>query len=148
MFENGTTKVSQLDRYIRDDVEARGFELEKLSTRLQKGWLDKVIDLPPVEDEALFTGDGAVFAKWVDSISRNAGCGLFRLTRLQFPSCSNFVEDLGEDFFGLRQLGVDASSLSVPGRLFRGEEDEHRLTNGSVSSFLIYQRCTPFARSC
>lgn len=45
---------------------------------------------------------------------------------------SNFVEDLGEDFFGTRELGLDASAMSVPSRLFTGEEEPHRLTNGSV----------------
>lgn len=36
----------------------------------------------------------------------------------------NFTEELGEDFFGLRELGLDKefgmSSLSIPASLFHG----------------------------
>ena len=51
-------------------------------------------------------------------------------SRHAFRFRSNFVEDLGEDFFGTRELGLDASSMAVPSRLFRGKEEEYRLTNG------------------
>jgi transcriptional activator SPT7 len=63
LFENGTTELSQLDSYIRDDVEAYGAKLSDLSTRMQKAFMESV-ELPRVvEDESVFRGEKQVFAK-------------------------------------------------------------------------------------
>ena len=62
LFENGTTEIKQLDRYIKDDVEQYGSKLSDLSKKMQQAYLESA-EVPVVEDESIFNGDGEVFAK-------------------------------------------------------------------------------------
>lgn len=75
----------------------------------------------------LFAGDGEMFMSSVlTALSAANEC---RQHLTQSPSCfSNFAEDLGEDFFGFRELGLDKelglASFSVPSRLFHGSSEK------------------------
>ena len=63
------------------------------------------------------------------------------LTVLFFPCISgNFADELGEDFLGLRELGIDReyglASLTVPQSLFYGRRK--RLANSANGAYVIY----------
>ncbi|CED84338.1 Histone acetyltransferase SAGA/ADA, catalytic subunit PCAF/GCN5 and related proteins [Phaffia rhodozyma] len=107
LFENGTTKVEQLERHVREDIERYGAKISDLAKKMQQAY-DETLETTALEDDTLFAGDGEMFM-------------------------SNFTEDLGEDFFGFRELGLDKefglSSFSVPSRLFHGREKRPILSN-------------------
>jgi transcriptional activator SPT7 len=45
LFEHGTTKVQDLERYITDDVEKYGNKLSELERKLQAAYQEQVCDL-------------------------------------------------------------------------------------------------------
>lgn len=105
LFENGTTELRALERYIEEDVIEYGKSLKGISTPMHQLYNDALDEIPPsaVAPESLFTGDDDVFH-------------------------NNFVEDLGEDFFGFiplclhEDIGGGPKSLGVPAHLFYGTD--------------------------
>lgn len=99
---SGGTHVPKLDAYIRNDVERYGARLREWLRKLQGAYREQLANLgrTVVEDEALLAHDGEALA------------------------LGHFAEGLGDDFFGLRELGLDRelglAGLSVPSRLFFG----------------------------
>ncbi|PWN51023.1 hypothetical protein IE53DRAFT_368416 [Violaceomyces palustris] len=101
--ESAGTDVPGLERYIRDDVERYGIKMSDLLRRLRQSYKDQLqqtTDRAAFEDEALFADDGEALMS------------------------GNFAEELGDDFFGFKEMGLDRelglSALTVPGRLFHG----------------------------
>ncbi|KAI0074871.1 hypothetical protein K474DRAFT_1499959 [Panus rudis PR-1116 ss-1] len=104
LFESGTTRISELERYIRDDVLRYGNRLNDLDKKLTAAYSEATAG-DMWDDDALFKmEDEEEDAEFV---------------------MGNFAESFGEDFLGLRELGIahefGLSTLSVPKKLLRGK---------------------------
>ncbi|ORY98465.1 hypothetical protein BCR43DRAFT_512654 [Syncephalastrum racemosum] len=102
LFENGVENISDLETYIRDDIERYGYRLEELHRKLESSYQDLLSG--PTErsdDEETALADDETFIT------------------------GSFGEDIGEDYFGFKNLGLDQeynlSALShIPARLWFG----------------------------
>ncbi len=94
--ENGVD-VEELESYVKDDVERLGTKLTVMHERMKAHLSDLL--------RPALTDGGA------------DGSGVFNDNSEQFVS-GDFAEELGEDFFGFKALGLDSefgmASLSVP----------------------------------
>ncbi|KAJ7215027.1 hypothetical protein GGX14DRAFT_518637 [Mycena pura] len=103
LFESGISRVQDLERYISDDVERYGSRLGDLEKKLI-GAYREVTAVDVLDDEALFDDD------------EEEGGAL---------TLGDFADALGEDYLGLRELGIAAefgmSSLSIPKKLLRSK---------------------------
>ncbi|KAN0062669.1 Transcriptional activator spt7 [Thecaphora frezii] len=103
LLESGNTNVVGLESYIRDDVERYGGKMSDLLRKLKQSYKEQLAQSTErgvLEDDALFA-DGS-----------------------EALMSGNFAEELGDDFFGFREMGLDRelgiSGLTVPSRLFHG----------------------------
>ncbi|KAJ7104234.1 SAGA complex protein [Mycena belliarum] len=100
LFESGISRVQDLERYISDDVERYGARLGDLEKKLV-GAYREVTAVDILSDEGLFDDEEEV-------------------------AMGDFADALGEDYLGLRELGIAAefgmSSLSIPKKLLRGKK--------------------------
>ncbi|GAC96067.1 hypothetical protein PHSY_003646 [Pseudozyma hubeiensis SY62] len=101
--ECGNFSVASLENYIRNDVERYGTKMSELLRKLRSSYREQFnmsTERGVVEDEALFADNGEALV------------------------AGGFAEDLGDDYFGFRELGLDRelgmSGLTVPTRLFYG----------------------------
>ncbi|KAL4079299.1 hypothetical protein J3A83DRAFT_4208682 [Scleroderma citrinum] len=105
LFESGITRIQDLDRYITDDVLRQGIRLTELEKKLENAYREAT-STDILDDDAFFNSD------------QEEEDGL---------AMGTFADALGEDFLGLRELGIAAelglSSLSVPKRLLKGKKD-------------------------
>ncbi|KAJ1025225.1 hypothetical protein NDA16_002729 [Ustilago loliicola] len=97
--------VLSLENYIRNDVERYGSKMSDLLRKLRSSYREQFSlsterGRGVIEDEALFADNGEALV------------------------AGNFAEDLGDDYFGFKELGLDRevglSGLTVPSRLFYG----------------------------
>ncbi|KAJ7043378.1 hypothetical protein C8F04DRAFT_1229515 [Mycena alexandri] len=104
LFESGISRVQDLERYISDDVERYGARLGDLEKKLV-GAYREVTAVDVLSDEGLFEDD------------EEEGGAL---------TMGDFADALGEDYLGLRELGIAAEfgmqSLSIPKKLLRGKK--------------------------
>ncbi|RPA99214.1 hypothetical protein L873DRAFT_934071 [Choiromyces venosus 120613-1] len=102
LYENGAD-VESLDTYIKDDIDRLGSKLNGIHQRM-KTHLTELLR-PALQDVG---GDGS---------------RMFNDGSEQFVG-GDFAEDIGDDFFGFKELGLDKefglSSLSVPLHLLQG----------------------------
>ncbi|TFK50878.1 hypothetical protein OE88DRAFT_1660007 [Heliocybe sulcata] len=105
LFESGTTKIQDLERYVKDDIVRYGSRLGELEKKLSTAYSDAAAD-EVMDDDALFAHE--------DDENED---GAFVM--------GNFADALGDDFLGLKELGIadefGLSSLSVPKKLLRGK---------------------------
>ncbi|TFY58631.1 hypothetical protein EVJ58_g6299 [Rhodofomes roseus] len=106
LFESGTTRVYELDRYIKDDVIRYGGRLAELEKKLANTYREATTE-EAWDDDALFqNADG------------EEEDGQFVM--------GNFADSFGEDFLGLRELGIAAEfglqSLTIPKKLLKGKK--------------------------
>ncbi|TKY88787.1 hypothetical protein EX895_002418 [Sporisorium graminicola] len=101
--ECGGSDVRSLENYIRNDVERYGSKMSDLLRKLRSSYREQFnqsTERGVIEDEALFADNGEALV------------------------AGGFAEDLGDDYFGFRELGLDRelgmSGLTVPTRLFYG----------------------------
>lgn len=101
--ECGNASVASLENYIRNDVERYGSKMSDLLRKLRSSYREQFnlsTERGVVEDEMLFADNGEALI------------------------AGGFAEDLGDDYFGFRELGLDQelgmSGLTVPTRLFYG----------------------------
>lgn len=118
--ENGSD-VESLQSYVRDDIERLGTKLSTINERM-KSYLAELLR-PALADTG---GD--------DSKLFNDGSE-------QFVG-GDFAEDIGDDFFGFKELGLDKefglASLSVPLHLLQGRmHNAYQPTNATYVSFLF-----------
>ncbi|CBQ69283.1 related to transcription regulator SPT7 [Sporisorium reilianum SRZ2] len=101
--ECGGADVRTLENYLRNDVERNGSKMGELLRRLRTSYREQF----SVSTERGAIGDDALFADNGEALV-----------------AGGFAEDLGDDFFGFRELGLDRevglSGLTVPTRLFYG----------------------------
>ncbi|KAI5986876.1 hypothetical protein EDD15DRAFT_2470606 [Pisolithus albus] len=105
LFESGITRIQDLERYVKDDIVRYGTRLAELEKKLENAYREATSTEVP-DDDALFNSD----QEEDDALAMGA-----------------FADTLGEDFLGLRELGIAAelglSSLSVPRKLLKGKRD-------------------------
>nr|CDI55323.1 related to transcription regulator SPT7 [Melanopsichium pennsylvanicum 4] len=97
------TDVHSLETYIRNDVERYGSKMTDLLRKLRASYKEQFnlsTERATIEDEALFADNAEALV------------------------VGNWAEDLGDDYFGFRELGLDKEvglgGLTVPSRLFYG----------------------------
>ncbi|CAI2172242.1 14779_t:CDS:10 [Funneliformis geosporum] len=96
LYENGATSFKDLESYVRDDIVRYGSKLKEIQRRLVNAYKDSLIQPDNTEAEEDLPENDDVF------ITGNLGEGI----------------ELGDDFFGLKELGL--GNLSVPTRLLLG----------------------------
>ncbi|KAK9721801.1 Transcriptional activator spt7 [Basidiobolus ranarum] len=116
LYENGIRSVDALEGYVRDDVFRYNNRLNDLHRRLDASYQDILTqntDGDPTLDEHIFDSEDA------------------------FAS-GGFGEELGEDFFGFKELGLDKefniSTLSVPTKLWFGQKQNRNIPSQSTSA--------------
>ncbi|KAJ6499450.1 hypothetical protein C8R45DRAFT_1211212 [Mycena sanguinolenta] len=115
LFESGISRVQDLERYISDDVERYGTRLNDLEKKLVGAYRD-VTAVDVLDDEGLFEDD------------EEEGGAL---------TMGDFADALGEDYLGLRELGIAAefgmSSLSIPKKLLRSKRRTLGASAGNIA---------------
>ncbi|KAI0669507.1 hypothetical protein C8Q78DRAFT_1040274 [Trametes maxima] len=104
LFESGITRIGDLERYVKDDVVRYGGRLSDLEKKLANVYREATTE-EAWDDDALFRMEG------------EEEDGEFVM--------GNFAESFGEDFLGLKELGIadefGLASLSIPKRLLKGK---------------------------
>ncbi|KAI0264096.1 hypothetical protein BC834DRAFT_883527 [Gloeopeniophorella convolvens] len=107
LFESGVGHVQNLERYITDDIGRHGNRLNDLEK--------KIVNVYQEYTSAEAIDDDALFANEDDEEEESAFV------------MGQFTDDIGEDFLGLRELGIAAelglSSLAIPKRLLKGKKN-------------------------
>lgn len=115
LFESGTSKIQDLERYISDDVVRHGSRLADLEKKLVTAYRDATA-VEVVEDEGLFDEED----------EEDAGV----------LAIGDFADALGEDYLGLRELGIAAefgmSSLSIPKKLLKRKKAQNQLLSATA----------------
>ncbi|CAO3611432.1 unnamed protein product [Cunninghamella echinulata] len=115
LYENGISKLSDLDSYIHNDIERYGHRLDDVHRKLQTSYQDLLSG--PTEQS-----DDDTEALLQDEDTFTTGL---------------FGEDLGEDYFGFKELGLDQEynpgNLNIPSRLWFGR-NKSKLSSTSSSS--------------
>ncbi|KAH7334716.1 hypothetical protein B0J17DRAFT_88252 [Rhizoctonia solani] len=123
LAEHGISEVQDLERYIKDDVERYGTRLQDMERKLVHAY-DEQTQASAMEDDELF-----------DEENENLVMG-------------GFAGELGEDFFGLRELGLDQefglTSLSIPRKLLRSRRNNALNSNATKEPQLPYPPAPPF----
>ncbi|KLO15147.1 hypothetical protein SCHPADRAFT_939009 [Schizopora paradoxa] len=103
LFESGIPQVQDLDRYITDDVVRYGTRLSELEKKLVSAYRE-VTTVEALDDDAFFAEDEDEEGELL---------------------MGNFADSFGEDFLGLRELGIASelglSNLTIPKRLLKGK---------------------------
>ncbi|KIM36888.1 hypothetical protein M413DRAFT_448819 [Hebeloma cylindrosporum] len=111
LFESGSSKIQDLERYIKDDIERYGARLGELEKKLVGAYRETTAG-EALEDEGLFEEE--------DEEETGA------------LAIGEFADLLGEDYLGLRELGIAAefgiSNLSIPKRLLKGKKGQNKPT--------------------
>ncbi|EIW69413.1 hypothetical protein TREMEDRAFT_62279 [Tremella mesenterica DSM 1558] len=99
LHENGQIETSDLEAHIKDDIERDRVKVIEMARKLRQAYKE-VTTAPVIEDDMMFADNGEMLLD------------------------GNFAEELGEDFLGLRDLGIDKEygmqSLTVPSSVFYG----------------------------
>ncbi|KAG0172229.1 Transcriptional activator spt7 [Apophysomyces sp. BC1034] len=106
LYDNGVMDLSELESYVVDDVDRYGHRLEDLHRKLELSYQD-ILSGPvekTVQDENALFEDEENF------------------------TTGTFGEDIGEDFFGFKELGLDKecnlTTFSIPSRLWFGKSKQ------------------------
>lgn len=105
LFESGVSKIQDLEGYIQDDIIRYGTRLEDLDRKMVIGYADVAAAFAlGLNDDVMFDED------------EGEDDGAFVM--------GGFADAFGEDFLGLRELGIadehGLASLTVPRRLLKG----------------------------
>ncbi|KAF8176920.1 hypothetical protein BJ912DRAFT_986398 [Pholiota molesta] len=111
LFESGSSKVQDIERYISDDIERYGTRLGELEKKLVGAYRETTAG------ELL--EDGGLFEEEDEEETGALAIG-------------EFADLLGEDYLGLRELGIAAefgmSNLTIPKRLLKGKKGQNKPT--------------------
>ncbi|WVQ71731.1 hypothetical protein IAR50_001272 [Cryptococcus sp. DSM 104548] len=101
LHENGQVQTRDIETHIKDDIQREDVKIKEMHKKMRQAFYE-VTSAPVIEDDQMFADDGEMLLD------------------------GNFAEELGEDFLGLRELGIAGengmSSLSVPQSLFYGRK--------------------------
>ncbi|KDR69778.1 hypothetical protein GALMADRAFT_908498 [Galerina marginata CBS 339.88] len=122
LFESGSSKIQDLERYISDDIERYGSRLGELEKKLVGAYRETTAG-ELLEDEGLFESE--------DEEETGA------------LAMGDFADVLGEDYLGLRAMGIadefGLTNLSIPKKLLRGKKTQNKPT-ALVFFCLIFTR--------
>ncbi|OXG85835.1 transcriptional activator SPT7 [Cryptococcus neoformans Gb118] len=108
LHENGQVEPRDLEAHLKDDIEREDFKIAEMQRKMRQTF-NEVATAPVIQDDMMFADDGEMLLD------------------------GNFADELGEDFLGLRELGIDReyglASLTVPQSLFYGRRK--RLANSA-----------------
>ncbi|KAI9478715.1 MAG: hypothetical protein EXX96DRAFT_505382 [Benjaminiella poitrasii] len=106
LYENGILDISEIESYVHDNVERNVHRLDDLHRKLQTSYQDLLSgsnERPAIEEDELLNDDETFIT------------GIFG-------------EDIGEDYFGFKDLGLDQEynldNLSIPSRLWFGKNKD------------------------
>lgn len=123
LFESGVTRIQDLERYVKDDVERHGSRLNDLEKKLVGAYREATSGGPELEDEGLFEDEDEDEAG-VLALSVN----LIQFQKVVLTSCvpsGDFADTLGMDYLGLRELGIadelGITNLTIPKKLLKGK---------------------------
>lgn len=122
LFESGIARMSELERYVKDEIIRHGSRLTELEKKLANAYNEAVSSTKFVKTymypNAYIQASGEA---WDDE-------ALFKEEDEEEEGefvMGNFADSLGDDFLGLRELGIaeefGLSSLSVPKKLLKGK---------------------------
>lgn len=125
--ESGGLDVLGLENYVRNDVERYGSKMGDLLRKLRQSYREHFnlsTERGVIEDDALFADGGEALV------------------------AGNFAEDLGDDYFGFRELGLDRelgiSGLTVPTRLFYGRPRNGNAASAAARNGAIKENVLPY----
>ncbi|KAK4686338.1 transcriptional activator SPT7, partial [Tremellales sp. Uapishka_1] len=99
LHENGRLQPMHLETHIKDDIERESIKVNDMARKMRIAHKE-ISTAPVIEDDMMFAADGEMLLD------------------------GNFAEELGEDFLGLRDLGIDKefgmTTLNVPTSVFYG----------------------------
>ncbi|WWC61038.1 uncharacterized protein I303_103616 [Kwoniella dejecticola CBS 10117] len=99
LHENGQIETQHLEAHLKDDIEKENVKVTDMQRKIRQAFKE-VTTAPVIEDDMMFANNGEMLMD------------------------GNFADELGEDFLGLRDMGIDKefglSSLTVPSSLFYG----------------------------
>ncbi|KAK9476537.1 hypothetical protein V1514DRAFT_175491 [Lipomyces japonicus] len=102
LYENGVDDFAGLESYVRDDIDRFGDKLKDARDRMNQALADYL--RPALAPNGIGGSGGGADSQFIDGSQEFVSGG--------------FSDDIGEDFFGFKELGLDQelglSSLSVP----------------------------------
>ncbi|KAE8541103.1 hypothetical protein D1P53_002457 [Cryptococcus gattii VGV] len=108
LHENGQVEPKDLEAHLKNDIEREDVKIAEMQRKMRQTFYE-VATAPVIQDDMMFADDGEMLLD------------------------GNFADELGEDFLGLRELGIDReyglTSLTVPQSLFYGRRK--RLANSA-----------------
>ncbi|WRT67212.1 uncharacterized protein IL334_004178 [Kwoniella shivajii] len=109
LHENGQIETQDLEAHLKDDIERENVKVTDMQRKIRQAFKE-VTTAPVIEDDMMFANNGEMLMD------------------------GNFADELGEDFLGLRDLGIDKefglSSLTVPSSLFYGRRKRLAAAHG------------------
>ncbi|CAO3694480.1 unnamed protein product [Umbelopsis ramanniana] len=124
LYDNGVISIQELEDYIHDDIEKYGHRLNDIHRKLTSSYNELINGSTDVQlpDDSLFQTDDAFVS-------------------------GAFGEDIGEDFFGFKDLGLDKElnmdRLSVPLKLWYGKDKVKAQTTGPKSNEPVLEHPPP-----
>ncbi|KAK8869732.1 hypothetical protein IAR55_000300 [Kwoniella newhampshirensis] len=110
LHENGQVETQHLESHLKDEIERESVKVAEMQRKIRLAFKE-VATAPVIGDDMIFADNGEMLLD------------------------GNFADELGEDFLGLRDLGIDKefglSSLTVPSSVFYGRRK--RLVDASNS---------------
>ncbi|WVO13938.1 hypothetical protein L204_101563 [Cryptococcus depauperatus] len=124
LHENGQVKPSDLESHLKDEIQREDVRIAEMQRKMRQVF-HEIATAPVIEDEMMFAEDGEMMLD------------------------GNFADELGEDFLGLRELGIDRehglSSLTIPQSLFYGRKKRlAESREGAGKPDLLYPPPPPF----
>ncbi|WVQ87371.1 hypothetical protein IAS59_001095 [Cryptococcus gattii] len=108
LHENGQVEPKDLEAHLKNDIEREDVKIAEMQRKMRQTF-HEIATAPVIQDDMMFADDGEMLLD------------------------GNFADELGEDFLGLRELGIDReyglTSLTVPQSLFYGRRK--RLANSA-----------------
>ncbi|KAK6902974.1 hypothetical protein L486_06429 [Kwoniella mangroviensis CBS 10435] len=123
LHENGQIETQDLEAHMKDDIERESVKVGDMQRKIRQAFKE-VTTAPVIEDDMMFAENGEMLMD------------------------GNFADELGEDFLGLRDLGIDKefglASLTVPSSLFYGRRRRLAATHGEKEDLPDYPPPPPF----
>ncbi|WWC69373.1 uncharacterized protein I206_103312 [Kwoniella pini CBS 10737] len=123
LHENGQIETQDLEAHSKDDIERESIKVTEMQRKIRQAFKE-VTTAPVIEDDMMFANNGEMLMD------------------------GNFADELGEDFLGLRDMGIDKefglSSLTVPSSLFYGRRRRLAAAHGEKEDLPDYPPPPPF----
>ncbi|WVQ78346.1 hypothetical protein IAT38_000431 [Cryptococcus sp. DSM 104549] len=125
LHEQGQVEPRDLEAHLKDDIQRENVRVAEMQRKMRQAFKE-IATAPTIEDNMMFADNGEMLLD------------------------GNFADELGEDFLGLRELGIDKefglSSLTIPQQVFYGRKKRlaDAAQSGAKDSLLPYPPPPPF----